>query len=283
MVKNTMMADIVSIPAPRPRVSVVIPTHNRADLLKEAIASVVAQTMADFELIIVNDNSTDHTDQVVSSFHDPRISLIHFNSGGVPSATRNAGARRARGEILTFLDSDDYWRPERLERCLAALTPAYEAVCHAEDFIDAKGRKLRTQIYGPESRANYHSLLLTGNCLSMSAVVLRRPLFERLGGFSEDPRVVIAEDYELWLRMAKAGARFRFIDDVLGIYRLTPSGIANDVLKSLRAALHIMAVNEAEIVDKPIGFRVRLLTRKGALIAGATRRLIKKSLLGRWT
>ncbi|NDF83787.1 MAG: glycosyltransferase family 2 protein, partial [Actinobacteria bacterium] len=105
-----------------PRVSVVIPTFNHAKLLKRALDSVVAQTFDNWEAIVVNNFSADETIDVVRSFNDDRITLINFSNNGIIAASRNQGIKAARGQYLAFLDSDDKWYPEKLEKCLAQAT-----------------------------------------------------------------------------------------------------------------------------------------------------------------
>src|SRR5215471_10165204 len=99
---------------PAPAVSVLIPSYNRAELLRAAIASVVTQDVPDFELIVVDDGSTDHTRTVVQSFGLQNISYVGLGHGGNLSALRNAGIRHAKGRLLAFLDSDDLWRRDKL-------------------------------------------------------------------------------------------------------------------------------------------------------------------------
>ena|SRR5438132_1419331 len=113
-----------------PTISIVIPTYNRAELLKRALESVRAQTFEDWEAVIVNDHSEDDTVEVVARFEDPRVRLVNFKSGGVIAASRNYGIRLSRGRIIAFLDSDDLWYPSKLERCLRAMTAEVDLVAH---------------------------------------------------------------------------------------------------------------------------------------------------------
>ena len=187
-----------------PRVSVVVPTYNHADVLGRALASVVAQRVRDWEAIVVNNHSTDDTEGVVARIGDPRISLVRYANHGVIAASRNEGIRRARGEWIAFLDSDDEWMPGKLEACLALMTPGIGLVGHGELWRDAAGRD-RPMTYGPAARATYEALLYRGNCISTSAVVVRADALRAIGGFDEDPAIVTTEDYDLWLRLAQIG------------------------------------------------------------------------------
>ena len=155
-----------------PLVSIVIPTYNHAEFLKEALDSVCAQSVGDWEAIVVNNFSTDDTEQVVSGFADDRIRLVNFANHGVIAASRNQGIALAAGEFVAFLDSDDIWQPQKLERCLIRLAEGCDLVCHGESWV-RDGGDSREVLYGPESRATFNALLFEGNCISTSAVVVR--------------------------------------------------------------------------------------------------------------
>jgi glycosyltransferase involved in cell wall biosynthesis len=181
-------------------VSVIIPTYNRAALVSEAVASVLAQTCRDFELLVVDDGGTDGTAQALAAFGGQLKVLRHERRRGV-SAARNTGIAAARGEWLALLDSDDLWLPEKLARQLDYLTAHPELeLCQTEEIWVRRGvrvnqpqshRKVGGRIFRPS---------LTRCMISPSAVLLSRRLLERHGGFDED--LPAAEDYDLWLRLS---------------------------------------------------------------------------------
>lgn len=222
-----------------PTVSVVIPTYNHAKFLKAALDSVRAQTFGDWEAIVVNNYSEDNTEEIVASLHDPRIRLVNFRNHGIIAASRNRGIELAKGKYVAFLDSDDTWRPEKLARCVEKLGAGFDAVCHGEYWVRA-GSAPRAVHYGPESRTAYDSLLFDGNCLSTSAMVIKKPLLDEAGGFDVDPAIVTAEDYELWLRLAKNGCHYAIIDDMLGEYLLHGGNQSKAVMRNFRAELAVL-------------------------------------------
>ena len=114
-----------------PRVSVVIPTYNHAAFIGTALSSVLAQSNADWEALVVNNFSTDDTVAIVAGFADPRIRRIDFANRGIIGASRNVGIREARGEFVAFLDSDDQWLPDKLARTLECMDRGVDLVCHA--------------------------------------------------------------------------------------------------------------------------------------------------------
>jgi glycosyltransferase involved in cell wall biosynthesis len=181
-------------------VSVIIPTYNRAELVTEAVASVLAQTCRDFELLVVDDGSTDGTAQALAAFGEQVQLLRHSRRRGV-SAARNSGIAHARGEWLAFLDSDDLWLPEKLARQLAYLTAHPELKLGQTDEIWVR-RGVR--VNQPETHRKVGGRIFPQSlkrCLiSPSAVLLHRRLIEEHGDFDED--LPAAEDYDLWLRLS---------------------------------------------------------------------------------
>jgi glycosyltransferase involved in cell wall biosynthesis len=181
-----------------PVVSVIIPTHNRAALLREAVASVKAQTYRDFEILVVDDASTDDTQEALAAWREVRV-LRHPCRRGV-AAARNLGIAAARGQWLAFLDSDDLWLPEKLARQMAYHQDQPHLLISQTDETwvrrgvkvnkPAAHRKVAGRIFFPSLK----------RCLiSPSAVILNRRLIEAHGGFDEN--LPAAEDYDLWLRL----------------------------------------------------------------------------------
>ena len=181
----------------QPLVSVVIPTYNRAALLCEAIASVLAQSYAARELIVVDDGSTDATAARLRSFRDLRI--VRRDHTGMPGGARNAGARVARGEYLAFLDSDDLWLPHKLAVQVAAATAAGDAIIHTRERWLRDGRVVSQRGQRHRRSGDLFADSLRKCIIGPSTVLLRREVFEAAGGFRED--LEIGEDYELWLRL----------------------------------------------------------------------------------
>ncbi len=217
-----------------PLVSIVIPTYNHAEFLKEALDSVRAQTVCDWEAIVVNNFSTDSTHAVVAAQRDERIKIIDFANNGVIAASRNQGIALAKGEFLAFLDSDDTWYPRKLELALLRLQDGFDLVCHGESWLYPLNVQ-REVIYGPERRATFEALLFDGNCISTSAVVVRRDWVSKVGGFDEDMGIITAEDYHLWLKLARAGAKIGFLRQSLGTYRIHDGNASRGVLRNVAA------------------------------------------------
>ncbi|HEY9855749.1 MAG TPA: glycosyltransferase [Stenomitos sp.] len=243
-----------------PVVSVIIPAYNQAAFLKEALESLLNQRVTDWEAIVVNNFSEDETAAVVDAFEDPRIRRVDFRNHGVIAASRNEGARLARAEVLAFLDSDDRWYPEKLEACLHELTGDVGVVCHDFDLIGEQRATMRIRT-GPYAPDFYRQLLFKSNCVATSGVVMRRDVFQAAGGFSEERRFITAEDYDLWLRIAKQDVVFRFINRPLGAYRVHSSSNSNAIPFHHEAILRVVEQHLAELED-PDPWQARSLYAK---------------------
>lgn len=222
-----------------PIVDVIIPTFNQADFLREALQSVLAQDYQHWNALVINNLSTDHTTSVLEEFRDPRITAINFANGGVIAASRNIGIVRSTATYIAFLDSDDWWLPNKLLRCVERLESGVDLVCHAEEWRSSSST--RRVAYGPESRARYRELLLKGNCLSTSAVVGKTSMFQHVGGFSVDPAFITAEDYDLWLRLAERQYQFAFLSETLGVFRLHSASASASVERNCRAEMSVVS------------------------------------------
>jgi glycosyltransferase involved in cell wall biosynthesis len=188
-----------------PVVSVVIPTFNRGLLLREAVRSVLAQSFRDFELIVADDGSTDGTPDFIRTIDDARVRCVPIAHSGSAAWVRNAGVARARGEWVAFLDSDDLWLPEKLERQLAALraNPRCAWSCTGVTFIDENGTAIRQRAgstYVPVSGWVLEALITQTATASMTTLMVRRSLLDDIGGFDE--ALTFRQDYDLALRLA---------------------------------------------------------------------------------
>jgi glycosyltransferase involved in cell wall biosynthesis len=225
----------------KPQVSVIIPTYNRGRVIKEAIDSVLAQDYTEFELIVVDDGSTDHTSDVLDSYRNV-IKVLSQKNKGV-SAARNRGISEAYGKFIAFLDSDDLWLPQKLSTQVEFFNQTSDAlICQTEEVWVRNGIRVnpKKRHKKPSGMIFIPSLEL---CLvSPSAVMIQRSLFDRVGEFDET--LPACEDYDLWLRIS---CRFpiHLIDTPLIIKR----GGHDDQLSS-RAGLDKFRIKAIEKIIK---------------------------------
>lgn len=182
-----------------PLVSVIIPTYNRGRMLKSAIDSVLAQTFQDFELIVVDDGSTDDTPQLLHTYAS-RITVIRQDNRGV-SAARNRGIEHSSGKLIAFLDSDDHWLPAKLDRQTAFMEahPGF-SICQTEEIWIRNGVRVNPKKKHKKPSGMMFEPSLALCLISPSAVMIRRHLLDEVGGFDEN--LPACEDYDLWLRIS---------------------------------------------------------------------------------
>lgn len=180
-------------------ISVIIPTYNRAYLIREAIDSVLGQTNPNLELIVVDDGSTDETAEVLARYGE-RVRVIRQENRGV-SAARNAGIAAASGEWIAFLDSDDLWKPRKLEKQMAWLQAHPQVkICHTDEIWIRGGVRVNSMKKHAKPAGWIFEECLPFCVVSPSSVVIHRSVFDVVGLFDET--LPACEDYDLWLRVA---------------------------------------------------------------------------------
>ncbi|HSZ84506.1 MAG TPA: glycosyltransferase family A protein [Puia sp.] len=187
------------------KVSIIIPVYNRCLLIRKTIESVLAQTFSNWELIIVDDGSTDNTVDCINSIQDPRVHILSFPHCGNIAELRNTGAQNSSGDLIAFLDSDDLWLPQKLEIQLEEMRKNNAHWCYAGfELIDETGRSIPAKYgsYHPYSGWIIEKLLTYDATANISSLILERSLFDKTGGFNSDPKLFCREDYEFILRLA---------------------------------------------------------------------------------
>lgn len=200
------------MPNPRPLVSVIIPTHDRPDLLKRTLSSILSQTYKNLEIIVVSNGVNDHNRAAVASFHDPRLTYLDQKNSGGPSSPRNHGIKKSNGQYLAFCDDDDLWVPAKTTEQVRALqeNPSYGLCYSKTTFFD---REKEWPLENNEGEITLEKLLYI-NTVPISSILIKKELVQKYGGFSEKKAVGISEDYEFLLRHI-LNTKFYFIDNYL--------------------------------------------------------------------
>ena len=235
-----------------PAVSVIMPAYNVAPYIGDALASVLAQTFSDFEVVVTDDGSTDDTAAVVAPFaaRDPRVRLLQKPNGGLSSA-RNHALRHAAGGTFALLDSDDLWDPGFLEAQIAILRarPEVAIVTGNARFLGGPrdGRPARPS---PDSRPepSLASILEDEQAIFIMSV-FRREVYETIGVFDESMRT--NEDYDYWLRAAAAGFRFARQDRPLAQYRVRNDSLSASEERMLRGILRVYGKLAPTLAGRP--------------------------------
>jgi len=223
-----------------PFISVVVGTHNHARFLPECLSSVKDQTYDNYELIVVDNGSTDDTKEVVKKLAWDKLRYHYQNDTGSVAGSRNTGIRLAKGEYVAFLDSDDFWYRQKLEKTVEILKNDLE-IDILSHHMWLKGKKRILLKVGPLKKDMFKSLLILNRLLG-SATVVKKDVLTKISGFDEKKDFVHVEDYETWLRIARAGGKFAFINEALGEYRVHESNLSHDFRRAL--------LNEVKVIDK---------------------------------
>ena len=204
----------------RPFISVIIPTYNHSHFLKCALQSVIDQKYDNLEVLVVDNNSHDNTDEVVLAFNDDRIKLYKIHNNGVIAASRNLGIRKSKGDWIAFLDSDDLWYSTKFETIMESiLSETFDVISTDEIMVNIETGQKKILRYGPYTNDFYKTMLLYGNRLSTSATIVRASFIKNKEiYFREYREFITVEDYDLWLRLALFDARFKFINKIEGEY-----------------------------------------------------------------
>ena len=230
----------------RPLISIIIPSYNHAKFISKAIDSVLTQTYQNFEIIIADNCSEDGTDRVLAKYKDHRIRILKLKNEGIIAKSRNLAIKEARGEWVAFLDSDDWWFDNKLESCISKANNSTQLIYHDMKLFDGdkdiitgkivKSRKLQTPVL--------IDLLVNGNCLINSSVMVRREILTKVGGIDERMGLVTGEDYHCWMKLARETNNFLYLPKSLGYYTVHQRGMSRrDVVAQTRLAVNDFSSN----------------------------------------
>ncbi len=252
-----------SIRTVMPTVSVVIPAFNRAHVVGQAIESALAQTLTDFELILVDDGSSDNTAEIVKSFADPRIRYCRQSNAGAGLA-RNRGVEESSADLVAFLDSDDLWMPEKLAVVVACAKAHPEVTAVFHDLEWQRGDEVKPSLiraFSPTMRRwlaaqngstdgvltprEIYLMLLEEVPIKPTALIVNKAAFQNCGGFGA---VAMAEDWEFLLRFCRVN-EFAYVDQPLAVIRVSPDSIHISRVAENIASVYRMLNNEKGLAD----------------------------------
>ena len=229
-----------------PSISVVVPAYNAAETVAATVSSVLGQTFTDFELIVIDDGSTDATLRCLEEVHDSRLRVFSYPNAGLPAA-RNRGIARATGEFITFVDADDLWTPDKLELQLQALlrNPRASIAYSWTAFVDRDGKFLFAKEPCYLEGDVYRDLLLGCFVASGSNIMARRSCVDVVGGF--DTSLPAAQDWDLCLRMAVHG-EFVLVPRYQVLYRIWEGAMSSNARRIEQSCVRVC---EREFIRAP--------------------------------
>lgn len=214
----------------QPFFSIIIPTFQRYKELKLTLQSVLRQTCNDYEILVMDDGSTDDTGNLIKSLKDNRIFYDWQTNSGGPASPRNRGIKFAKGKWIAFLDSDDTWKNNKLEEVKKYINDNDEVDLIYHDFTtinfdDFLKKKIVRSL--PLSSPIINDLLLRGNVIGLSTVVVRKELLVKVHGFNENKDMVGCEDYNTWLKISRFTENFFYLQKNLGYYSIHKNRISS--------------------------------------------------------
>ncbi len=224
-----------------PIVSVIIPTYNRAYCIKRTIDSVLNQSFKDFDIFVIDNNSIDNTEEIINSYNNPKINFKKIENNGVIAISRNKGIFLSRSKYIAFLDSDDWWKPDKLKISVEFLENGNDFICHGLEIF----RTQRNNISKEYTKNTYkfkkpffESFLKDGNTIETSSIIVRKDIITKLGGFFESKSLSGSEDYDMWFRISSITNNFCVINNNLGYLTYGEDNYSNEI--KLKKALKIM-------------------------------------------
>ncbi|MFL2601056.1 MAG: glycosyltransferase family 2 protein [Flavobacteriaceae bacterium] len=205
----------------KPYFSVVLPNYNHGKFLKQAIDSVLNQSYNNWELLIIDNHSSDNSDKIISSYDDPRIKSFKIKNDGVIAKSRNYGIKNSKADWIAFLDSDDIWYENKLSTLINLTYKGFDIICSNEYQNKIYESKKTPNYYNLETKKFYDELLIFGNKLSTSSTIVSNSFLKKKKLlFNESKDLITVEDYDLWLNIALKNGNFGFCEDFLGEYRI---------------------------------------------------------------
>tara|TARA_B110000259_G_C14034431_1_gene408553 strand:- start:14496 stop:15359 length:864 start_codon:yes stop_codon:yes gene_type:complete len=242
--------------------SIVIPTYNRKDSLLRAINSIYNQSFTNWEILIVDNFSNDGTKEMIQGLNNNKVKFFEIHNEGIIASSRNKGIKEARGEYITFLDSDDWWKKNKLEKIFQYTNDNYDFIYHKMEIVkNYKKTIFKSYIYSWQVKSIVRECLVyNGNPIVTSSVAVKSSLIKNINGFSEDKELIAAEDFDCWLRISLLSERFKYIDDSLG-YWLQGDNTSNPML-SLKFLKRLKELHFGEFDIDPIWWQYSLARSK---------------------
>jgi glycosyltransferase involved in cell wall biosynthesis len=209
-------------------ISIIIPTFNQGKYIHRCLTSISNQTIKNYEIIIIDKYSTDETKSIIEKFSYLPIKFFQIENGGIIANSRNYGIKKSSGNLIAFLDSDDYWTNNKLEICYKKVLEGYDLVFHNLRVISDTNKFFRKILKGRLLKQPIiKDLLLNGNPICNSSVIVKKEVLENVKLINESKKIIASEDYNLWLKISKITSKFCFLNKDLGFYQLDSNSISN--------------------------------------------------------
>lgn len=221
--------------------SIIVPTYNNALFLRKTLSSIEKQTDKDFELIIIDNNSSDNTDDIVKNCLVENLIFKKINNEGIISKSRNLGISISKGDWLMFLDSDDLFYEKKISFFKTNISYKFDLYCNAEKIVNLDNGTSKVWKYGPVERNFYEIMLKYGNKFSTSASVVKRRFLEKNSlKFDERLDFNTAEDYDFFLNLVNCNAKVKFFEDILGEHTFYKNSMSSNYFLHKKAVKSVL-------------------------------------------
>ncbi len=213
----------------KPFFSIILPCWNSIDYIERCITSIKKQTFKNFEVLIIDNSSKDGTLKKINQIKDKRFKVFSINNHGILAKSRNLGIKKSISDWIVFLDSDDWWTENKLQYCFDKINNNVDFIYHDLEIKSNKHSflKRKKNISRKLKKPILIDLIINGNCINNSSVVVRKKFLEQIDGIDEDKNLLAAEDYNAWLRIANLTENFLYLPKILGYYFKNELGLSN--------------------------------------------------------
>ena len=208
-------------------ISIIIPTYNQGEFLERCLKSISSQSYKNFEIIVIDNASTDNTKSIVDKFNYLPLKYLVNKNKGMIAQSRNLGIQKASGDIIAFLDSDDYWENDKLHLCYEKIRQGYDFVFHdlkiSGNNISIFQKKLKGRVL---KKPYYKDLIVNGNTISNSSVLIKKKFLIKINLINESKKMKASEDYNTWIKILRETDNFFYINECLGFYQYNLEGVS---------------------------------------------------------
>jgi glycosyltransferase involved in cell wall biosynthesis len=206
--------------------SVIIPSYNNEKTIGNTLESILSQTWTKFDVLVVDNHSTDKTKKIVKSFNDDRIKFYQIDNGGMPAVSRNYGISLSSSNYLAFCDSDDCWDKNKLAMCAVYVKKGYGFIAHNLRLTGSYSKLVLVKFFQRKPARTFEEFVENGNNIAQSSIVIRRDILDRVGLYSTDAKFIAVEDAHLWCRILRSGENLAYINSSLGSYHYSSTALS---------------------------------------------------------
>ena len=231
-------------------ISIIIPTYNHAHYLERCLKSIENQTIKNYEIIIIDNHSIDNTRQIINKFKSLPIKYFLIKNDGIYAKSRNLGIKNSSGTIIAFLDSDDWWKSNKLYECYEIIKKGYDMIYHDLELIDQNNNRKQIYLKGRHLKyPKFKDLIINGNQINNSSVVIKKNVLARVKYINENKHMKAAEDYNTWIKVCLNNFKVYYLNKNLGFYQHHESGgsrknMGNCTLIAIKEFKNLLSKNE---------------------------------------